>query len=159
MQRVGTEGLEELRLSWLRLGRTKQPSPGSRVSWGLCVSESHSHVQRPPFMGDGCVPQGFLSTYCVPLAFRHPFYTQGTQAPRGRATCLRSHGQGENPDNLGPKPPHHPLPAEALAMALTPRCGLPTFLLLFLFGIASPKVHFETNRFPGCLEMQLGFSF
>lgn len=113
------EELEELRLSRLRLGRNKQPSQGSRVSWRLCISESHSQVPGPPFMGDGCVPQGLLSTYCMPLAFRHPFYTHGTQAPRGRATCLRSQGQGDNPDNLGPKPPHHPLPVEALVMALT----------------------------------------
>lgn len=35
----------------------------------------------------------------------------------------------------------------------------PTFFLLFLFGIASPKLHFERNRFPSCLEMQFGFSF
>ena len=68
----------------------------------------------------------------MPLAFRHLFYTHGTQALRGRATCLRSQGQGDNPGNLGPKPPHHPLPVEALVMALTPRCGLPTFFLLFL---------------------------
>ena len=144
-------------MSRLRLGRNKQPSQGSRVSWGLCVSESHSQVPGPPFMGDGCVPQGLLSTYCMPLAFRHPFYTHGTQAPRGRATCLRSQGQGDNPDNLGPKPPHHPLPVEALVMALT--LWPPHLPPLISLWIASPKVHFETNRFPSCLEMQLGFSF
>lgn len=33
------EELEELRLSRLRLGRNQQPSQGSRVSWGLCISE------------------------------------------------------------------------------------------------------------------------
>ena len=54
-------------------------------------------------MGDGCVPQGLLTTYGVPLAFMNPFHTQGTQTGRKGAPCLRSHRQGENPDHLGLK--------------------------------------------------------
>jgi hypothetical protein len=35
----------------------------------------------------------------------------------------------------------------------------PTFLLSFLFGIVSPKVHFERNRFPSSRRCNLVFHF
>lgn len=45
----------------------------------------HGQSQKSPgmtLMRDRCVPQGLLSTYCVPLAFMNPFHTQGTQTWR-----------------------------------------------------------------------------
>lgn len=46
-------------------------------------------------------------------------------------------------------------PSPPLALSPPP----PSFLLSFLFGIASPKVHFERNRFPSSRRCNLVFHF
>lgn len=50
-------------------------------------------------------------------------------------------------------------PPQALPPRPTPRPSPPPFLLSFLFGIASPKVHFERNRFPSSRRCNLVFHF
>lgn len=92
-----------------------------------------------------------------------PWLVLGRRDQPSHPAARSALGPGAAPPARSWPPPHVSSPPAGPQEPWPPLCPhlapLPTSFLLFLFGITSPKVHFERNRFSSCLKMQFGFSF